>query len=768
MILIALTLAFAFGLALLPASSRLSARIGYPIAAALFVLFLYLIYLVPSLRETPVVVEQFAWLPQLDLSLDMRIDGLSLAFGLLISGIGALVFAYAAAYFKGKPGAPRFLAILLLFTASMLGVVFSDNIIGLFVFWELTSVTSFLLIGYEHWREKARSSALQSLLTTGLGGLALLAGLILLGNAAGTYSLTGILENGSLSDHPDYTAIVALILLAAFTKSAQFPFHYWLPNAMEAPTPASAFLHSSTMVKAGVYLVARLTPALGSTDLWYWTIVGVSLVTMVVASWLALQQTQLKPLLAYTTIIALSTLMLCIGLGEPITIKAAKVFLFVHAFYKAALFMVAGSLIHETDEKDTEKLGGLARLMPWTAAAAGISALSMAGLPPLFGFIGKEAVYEAALFAPQAMVLIVAVVIVANAANVFVAFAVGFRPFLSSMPQPRLHAHEAPAVMVIAPLLLAAVSITIGIVPNILGPTLLSPSGSVILGDFLKVELKRWYGVNLALLLSIGTVLLGTVAFVLRNNVREILGLLASIQRFGPNAMYGRAVGGLRQFSAFQTRVIQHGYLRHYMLVVILSVFLLAGTGLWHHFSNTGVSLVFSPRLYEILLCALMISAAVASMRLRSLLGAIVCVGVVGYGASVIFILYGAPDLAMTQIVIESLAVLLLVLVAYGLPARPTRTSRSVRTRDAIVATFAGAVMGVLAYAAQLVEHSSPVSDFFSENSVSGGYGRNIVNVILVDFRALDTLGEITVLAIAALGAMRLLGLGSKKDRADT
>ena len=733
---------------------RMTGAICAAIPALSFAYLLQQLVHLPS--DDSALLTSLPWASAVSLTLSFRLDGLSMAFGLLITGIGALVCCYADAYFREDPRRGRFLAFLMIFMSAMLGVVFSDNVLVLFVFWELTSIASYLLIGFEHQKESARNAALQALLTTGAGGLALLGGLILLGNAVGSYNLTDIIAQEGLGSHPHYLAIVLLILAGAATKSAQFPFHFWLPNAMAAPTPASAYLHSSTMVKAGIYLLARLSPALGGTELWFWLLTVMGATTMLVGAWLALRQAELKPMLAYSTICALGTLVLCLGLGTPLAIKAFKVFLFVHAFYKAALFMIAGTLIHETHETRFERLGGLGRAMPMTALAALFAALSMAGLPPLLGFIGKESVYEAMLHAPRAMEILVVAAVLGNVANVYVAVAVGLLPFWRARGEHAQVKHEAPVGLWIGPIVLGALGLGAGLYPALLGQHILAPAGATVLGDDLNFSLKMWHGINAALLLSILTVTLGIALLVLRRLWHYMTKPVIALDRIGPEALYNHSVSAMLRFSRMQTRILQHGYLRYYLLVVLICM-IAAIAGTLQLEVRQGAFDSVPVRAHELVTVAAIALAAVALTRVRSRFGALACLGVVGYGIALLYVYYGAPDLAKTQIVVESLAVVFFALLAAGMPGFRELSPPAVRRRDAVIAAIAGGLMGVLVYSTLASNQTQPVANFYRENSLSLAHGRNVVNVILVDFRALDTLGEITVLAVAAFGARALL-----------
>jgi multicomponent Na+:H+ antiporter subunit A len=719
------------------------------------------------------LVSQYAWVPSLDVQFSFYLDGLSLLFALLITGIGAVVVIYAGGYLEGHPQLGRFYALLLIFMASMLGLVLADNVITLFVFWELTSLSSYFLIGFDHQRERARSAALQALLLTGGGGLALLVGFLLLGQAGGSFELSTLLRQGDIiRAHVLYLPVLLLILIGAFTKSAQMPFHFWLPSAMEAPTPVSAYLHAATMVKAGVYLLARLNPVMGGTEVWQYTVGGVGAVTMLVSAYLALVESDLKRILAYSTISALGMLMLLLALGTPFAIQAAVVFLLAHALYKGALFLVAGAVDHETGQRDVDRLGGLWRWMPVTAAAAGLAAVSMAGLPPTFGFISKELLYEAALEWTHIPALLAGTVILTGMLLVAIAGTVSVKPFVGPKPHALNTPQQASVNLWIGPALLALLGMIVGLWPDLVASSLMSPSAIAIFGQPLTLKLSLWHGLNPVLGLSALT-LIGGVGLYLGRDVlcrlRESDSLFALGARWNPTRAYERAIRGLQWLARAQTQVLQSGYLRFYLLIILVTAVTLVGYTLIRRiqpmafqFEGTQV------RFYEMALAALILMAAGAVVRSTSRLGAVALLGAVGYGIALLYVLFGAPDLAMTQILIETLTVIIFVLVFYNLPRFARFSSRRARVRDALVALSVGGLMTTLVLVAIHVQLEPAISGYFAENSWPVAHARNIVNAIIVDFRALDTLGEITVLALAAVGVYALLKLRLEtRDRRD-
>jgi len=733
---------------------RLQEYAGWLLACLPAGLTLYFLGPLVDLGENPWSSAKIAWVPNLGLDFSLRMDGLGLLFALLISGIGALVVIYANDYLKGDQRLNHFYAWLFIFMASMLGVVLADNLVLLFVFWELTSVSSFLLIGFNHEDEASRGAALQALIVTGVGGLAMLAGLVLLGQVAGTYEISALLNQGNaIRSSSLYTPILVLILIGAFTKSAQFPFHFWLPNAMQAPTPVSAYLHSATMVKAGIYLLARLNPVLGGTAEWFYLVSSVGAVTMLAGGILAVLQTDLKRLLAYSTVSALGMMVFMIGLGTSQAIKTALVLVLAHALYKGALFLVAGVIDHESGTRDVNRLGGLRHAMPITAAVGGLAALSMAGLPPTLGFISKELYYGTGLelYAGLAGAAVLTAVF-----SVYVAWAVGAEPFWGAPRREFKDVHEAPLALWLSPAILAGLGLIVGLFPGLVDASLLAPAAGASLNEAVVVKLSLWHGINAALILSALTAAAGAGLYIARRGLRRAASYLS--WAWGPDQVYTWTMDGLIKLASWQTRVLQSGYLRIYLSVIILTAVGLASYSLFVFPTNIGLD-PGEARFYEVILAGIIILATIAAARSRSRLAAVAAVGMVGYGLAVIYLLYGAPDLSMIQFAIETLTVILLVLVIYRLPRFTRLTSPPARLFDILIALLGGCLMTILVLIVSTYSMTPRIAPYFAENGLALAKGRNIVNVILVDFRALDTLGEITVLSAAAVGVYALIRL---------
>lgn len=709
------------------------------------------------------VTTAHAWVPSLGVTLSFSLDGLSLLFALLITGIGALILVYAGGYLAGHRDLGRFYALVLLFMGSMLGLVLADNLFTLFVFWELTSVSSYLLIGFDHERSDARAAALQALLVTSTGGLAMLAGFVLLGGIGGSFELSVLAGRGeAIRTDALYLPVLLLILAGAFTKSAQFPFHFWLPGAMLAPTPVSAYLHSATMVKAGVYLLARLSPALGGTVPWAVIVTTTGAVTMLVGGVLALCQTDLKRILAYSTVSALGVLVLLLGLGTPYAATAAIVFLLAHALYKGALFMVAGAVDHETGTRDVERLRGLRQAMPITAAVAALAAVSLAGLGPVLSFIGKELLLEAAFAADEARSLLVPAVTLGGALFVAVAGIAGVRPFVGRIEPTPKKPHEAPPSMWLGPALLAALGPALVLALGLVERLIVAPASAVVLGEPSPVHLALWHGINPALALSAVSFVIGLGIYHGWASLRAMTAQVGGIFSWGPERGYGLALAGLNALARAQTRLLQNGYLRIYLIVTIATVVGLGGYTLVSRGALAGIGGLEGVRFYQVALAVVILLAALTATVSTSRLAAVAALGVVGYGVALTYILFGAPDLAMTQFMVETLTVILFVLVFYHLPRLRVLPGRFIRARDAAIALAAGGLMTALVLAVNANRAESHVAAYYAEQSKPLAHGRNIVNVILVDFRGLDTLGEITVLAVAAFGVFALLRLRAR------
>jgi len=709
------------------------------------------------------------WFEPLGASLDFRLDGFSGMMALLVTGVGALIVVYASGYLKGHPEMGRFLLLLFGFMAAMLGVVVADNIILLFVFWELTGITSYLLIGFEHEKADTRKKALQALLVTGTAGLALLAGLVMLGQVAGTWRISEMLEAGDVVRASSlYPAIAILVMLGAMAKSAQVPLHFWLPNAMAAPTPVSAFLHSATMVKAGVFLLALFSPILSGTSLWHGTLTVAGAVTLLTGATLGLVQTDLKRILAYTTLAVLGVLTMLIGIGTDLALKSMVVFLLGHALYKAALFMVAGTVDHETGTRDARILGGLRKAMPFTATAAMLAAFSKAGFPPFLGFIGKEYVYKTGTALDSFAPVLVTIALVGNILLFALALKAGWHPFWAKPPHglKPVSAHEGPITLWGPPLLLAVAGLACGVFPGWVSRALVGPAATIITGVPVETELALWHGLNVPLGLSALTMIGGILVYRSRRLIWMKQDMVESVQ--GPLSVYERLMTNVVGWAKSSTRTIQTGALRHYVFVVMAATAALmwwkfvrfAGWPKWAGFEGFAIA----PALIGFVVAGSAIMAAVSKSRLHTLLA----LGVLGLGNALLFLYFSAPDLAITQLLVEALTIVLLVLVLHRLPDIKPKASRWLKFRDVSVSVAMGAGISLLVLKAMQVQMGETISTTLSEWSYPLAHGRNVVNVILVDFRALDTFGEIIVLAIAALGVAALLKRNPNAEKEDS
>lgn len=711
-------------------------------------------------READALAFAAAWIPSLGIDLAFRLDGLSLLFVLLISGIGTMVLVYAGGYMAGMAQRERLFVLLLLFMVAMLGCTTSDNLLLLFGFWELTSLTSFLLVGFKHEYESARKSAQQALMVTAGGGLVLLAGFILLGQAAGTYTISELLANADAwRDGPLVKPALVCIFIGAFTKSAQLPFHFWLPNAMAAPTPVSAYLHSATMVKLGVYLLARLDPAFDGVAMWHDVLVTIGAVTAAWSMLLTLRERDLKRILAWSTVSALGTLVMLIGLPGGDAAAAVTAFLLTHALYKAPLFFVAGNIDHCTGTRNIDHLAGLARAMPWTAAAAALAAVSMAGMPFSLGFVAKELIKisksEADVFA---WVSYSGVFV--NAIAVAVASVAAIRVFWhrGGAPVPA-EIREAGWAMRLPPVLIAALALVFGLWTGLLDQPLgaaaqaIHPALTAMPESLGREDTEALQAIAIALLL-------GVAVFVLWDRIHHgIERIMRPADPLGALAWYDRLLKAIPVLAGMLTRPLQSGRLSRYTLLCLGFVIALVAVALARP-GAVALPAMQAPGLALAGACALLVSAAIAACLVRDAFVMLLVSGFVGLGSALAFLFLQAPDLAFTQFAVEVafvvvIASILLRLRHLGLSARDD----SPALPRVVVAFATAGVLTTLLLAATAGPLDSTVPDTLAALSVPEAHGRNVVNVILVDFRAVDTLGEIAVVALAFAGTLPLFAL---------
>lgn len=728
-------------------------------------LFTYYVLHVSSVAAGTVFTQSIAWVPSLGINFDLRLDGLSLLFCLLITGIGAGIFFYARTYLKGHPYFDRFFGYLLLFMSAMLGLVLSNNILTLFIFWELTSISSFFLIGFNNDNADSRKSALTALSVTGIGGFFLLAGLILLGNIADTFIISELFERRDiLVNHALYPLFTGLIFIGAFTKSAQFPFHFWLPGAMKAPTPVSAYLHSATMVKAGIYLLARFTPVLGNTDFWNYSLMAVGGFTMLYAAFHALFRIDLKGILAYSTIAALGMLTFLLGLGTQEAIIAASVFILVHALYKATLFMVTGIIDHEAHTRDITQLSGLRKVLLPVFIAALLAALSSAGLPLTFGFIGKDLIYEATLHFTENWALVLTILaVLTNIALVAAGFMAGIKPFVGKLPVKFEKIQLPYPSLWIPPLILALLGLIFGCMPGLIGDLLSHQTANSIFGAETMLQLKIWHGVNTVLILSLATLAAGTLVYLFNKPSQRKLARIEKLDKIAPQTILAGFVYDINRFSQWFTNLFHDGFLRSYLFKIILFAEILLGYKLWlsgpiHINFATLTPLSW----YEVVIVLVLMGALYIIVTTKSRLTSVVSTSVIGYCICLMFVFYSAPDLAMTQFSIDTLTTVLFVLVLYKLPGFMNLARQAILVRDAIIALAFGAILSLIALKALFEPNSTETSNFYGENAYLLAKGKNVVNVILVDFRGIDTMFEAVVLSIAALGVYSLIKLRLK------
>ncbi|MCB1332223.1 MAG: monovalent cation/H+ antiporter subunit A [Roseivivax sp.] len=720
-----------------------------PTALALIMLLV----LAPSVMKGEVLTAQASWLPQIGLSVSFFLDGLGLLFATMILGVGLLITLYARFYLSGEDPMGQFYTYLLLFQGAMLGIVLSDNILLLLIFWELTSLSSFLLIGYWKHLPEGRQGARMALTVTGAGGLAMIAGMLILGQIVGSYQLTDILKAGDLIKSSEwYLPALILILLGAFAKSAQFPFHFWLPHAMAAPTPVSAYLHSATMVKAGVFLMARMWPALAGTDAWFYIVATTGLITMVLGALIALFKDDLKALLAFSTVSHLGLLTMLLGFGTEMAAVAAVFHIINHLTFKASLFMIAGVVDHEAHTRNIHRLGGLRHLMPVTFALGTIAALSMAGIPLLNGFVSKEMMLEEASHTVWAGATWAVPALATLGALLSVAYSFRFivHVFLGPVREDYPHTPHDPSLgMLMSPAILVALVIAIGLVPAVAEPVVALAASAVTGHELHGVHLKLWHGVTPALYMS-GVAVLGGAALLALH--KPLDRSWQSAPRPEAKAIFDALIRAAVRLSARVTGWTHDGTISRYIAIFVIATI---ASGLAAYFGGalgpqTRPMLPVTP-LAAVGWVLVVVATGLVVVLHRKRFLVLVVISIIGLMVSAGFVYLSAPDLALTQISVETVTIMLLLVALHFLPKEtPLESSRGLRIRDGLIAAAAGISVAALSFAFMMRDVET-ISDYHLANSYTGGGGNNVVNVILVDFRGYDTYGEIIVLGIAGL-----------------
>ncbi|MBN2110910.1 MAG: DUF4040 domain-containing protein [Methanosarcinaceae archaeon] len=752
-------------------------RIGWYASAVAFLSLMLVAWVAPAVIHGEDIHGSISWLPSVGIDLSFYGDGLSIMFGFIVSGIGLIIMSYSNGYMSTREDLPRYYQQLLFFMGSMLGMVFSANLIQLFIFWELTSITSFLLIGY--WRNRPLSvyGATKSLLVTATGGLFMLAGFLVLQSMTGTFDIPAILQNESMiaviKGHELFILALLLILIGATSKSAQGPFYIWLPNAMEAPTPVSAFLHSATMVKAGIYLVARMHPIFSGTDAWFILVSGVGIITMLAAGFLAFRQTDIKGILAYSTISQLAYLMTMYGYTTHqhpgIGVAAASFHLLNHASFKACLFLVAGIVAHETATRDITKMGGLRKEMPVTFILAVIAALSMAGIPPLSGFLSKEMFYEASLEMGQALggsftYMIPALAVLGGVLTFAYSIKLIDGIFLGKRPAHGLpeHIHDPGWVMILPTALLALLIVLFGLVPSIPSHYIVGPTAGSILSETADLHIELWHGFTPSLMMTIVTFVLGILTYTRYESIAAWQNRFNSRHpMISVNYFYDAAVDNAKNITSGFSSRMQPGTVKTYvtaLLLLLLVLFIIPVIQISTDVIPAGLNFDIPP--YEAILFTFMIIAALGAALLPRYIPAVISLSGLGYLVSLLFIYLSAPDLALTQVLVETLSTIIFLLAIVKIPQRfRERMSTSVLTKDILISSAVALTVFILMINATqgIVSPFESLSHYFIENSLPLAGGHNIVNVIIVDFRGYDTLGEISVLCLAAFGVYNLI-----------
>lgn len=766
-------------------------HIGWIVATVPLTLFIIFIQYLPKIVRGKTITSSYDWIPSFDVSFLTHLDGLGMIFSLIITGMGVLVVIYSIYYLSQEESLKHFYIYLLLFMGGMLGVVLTDHLLTLYLFWEVTSVSSFLLIAFWYQRKGSRYGARKALLITIFGGIAMLAGFLMIYQATGTFNIQEIITKASvIKEHSLFIPAMVLILLGAFTKSAQFPFHIWLPDAMEAPTPISAYLHSATMVKAGIYLVARFTPLFAGDQIWFWLISGVGLFTLFWASFTAIRQSDLKALLAYSTVSQLGLIMSLLGVGSIAfyngviqvnyytqAVFAALFHLINHATFKGALFMVIGIIDFQLGTRDLRRLGGLITLMPFSFTIALIGSFSMAGLPPFNGFLSKEMFFTAMLhvtntdvFSLEAWGVLFPVIAWSASVLTFVyCLIIVIKTFFGESQQEFTEdSYEAPAGMLAAPLILSALVVIIFFFPNVIGKYLITPAmasifSPILANHSLQETISIWHGFNTELFMTFGIIALGTIIFIFLKYWKYIYRLFP--KKYSIDALYNYGIDTIESSSNKITRFYMTGHLRHY-LIYIYVVFIGSVGGLLVYkniftFSIAGDAPIGT---FEWIISFVIIIAASMVLFTKSRLPAILLTGVVGFSVAVFYVLFRAPDLALTQVVIETATTVLFLLCFYFLPDWQEKKEKNTHSKvNVLISVGVGLTFTLIALSVHNGNLFTSISSYF-EDALELTGARNIVNTILGDFRAFDTMLEVIVLFIAGLGVYSLIKIRSRKE----
>lgn len=747
-----------------PVIRRFQRNAFFAAAAALGAIFIWFLFQAPAISNGQVLTEQVTWVPQLGLELCFRLDTLSYLFALLVTGVGALVLLYCRNYFEpGEEGLARFGSVFLAFAVSMLGLVLADNIYLLFVFWECTSVFSFLLIGHVSRQRTSRAAALQALMVTTAGGLAMLVGLVIFHALTGTASLTAIVAtppSGVMA-----TVAVYLVLLGALSKSAIFPFHFWLPGAMAAPTPVSAYLHAAAMVKAGIYLIARLGPGFADVPGYQETLVVLGAITMFNGGIRALKQHDIKLIVAHGTVSQLGLMVMVLGVGDPRLAFAGIALVFAHAIAKAPLFLTVGIIDHRTGTRDLRKLSGLGRQAPALATIAAIASASMAGFPPFLGFVAKEAAFTELLAVGRPLETTV-FVLIALGSVLTVAYTLRFLwgAFATKHDvQLCTIVHREPPTILLAPAVFALLTLAGGVLAPAIDPWFRAAVwGHGAEGS--AEHLALWHGLTLALWASVAVIILGVLLALWVIRRRQPLPVVP--ERFSASHVYWLITHWVDVTAVRLTAVTQRGSLPFYLGVILI---VLVGTlgGVLVATDSLPTELVFETSPAQLSIAIVMVAAAIFTLRARTRFQAVILVGVTGYGMATVFALHGAPDLALTQALVETVTLIAMVLVIRRLPQYIAirRSSRMKRWIRALLGAGVGLVIGTVALVAFASRVADPISLLLPELAQSGGHGDNVVNVMLVDIRGWDTLGELSVILAAATGVASLVFIRTRVDR---